>query len=358
MAYIKLLHTDAASTPTPPAGYGLFFWDNTSKVFKIKDDTGSVISVSLSDELFQDAVGNILTDSASVDFTYNDAGDQITAAVLPAGVDHDQLQNFVANKHIDHSAVSISAGAGLTGGGDLTADRTIALPNSGVTADTYGTASSVGVFTVDIFGRITSAVNTGISLLSSAISNFATSVLGTVLTGLSTADDSEVAATDTVLVGIGKLQAQSNVWEELILSADHVNNSNVTLTNLSDLAFSATAGKKYYIEYTLLFSSVAGGTGIGFTVGTSDTAAGQFGGQINIPVSGDGTGHVYGGSISVLGDIVVSSGVGTTDTNYILMGRCIFDCTTSGTVLPQFRSEVNGNNVTVKTGSGVLIREF
>jgi|GEM_PF-1936601 hypothetical protein len=44
-----------------------------------------------------------------------------------SAVDHDALKNFVGNKHIDHSAVSISAGTGLTGGGTLAANRTLSL---------------------------------------------------------------------------------------------------------------------------------------------------------------------------------------------------------------------------------------
>jgi len=42
-------------------------------------------------------------------------------------VDHDATTNFVANEHIDHSAVSINAGFGLAGGGDITATRTLSL---------------------------------------------------------------------------------------------------------------------------------------------------------------------------------------------------------------------------------------
>jgi hypothetical protein len=38
---------------------------------------------------------------------------------------HDNLSGFVANEHIDHSSVSVIAGAGLTGGGTIAADRTI-----------------------------------------------------------------------------------------------------------------------------------------------------------------------------------------------------------------------------------------
>ena len=40
-------------------------------------------------------------------------------------VDHDQTTNFVANEHIDHTTVTITAGSGLTGGGNISATRTI-----------------------------------------------------------------------------------------------------------------------------------------------------------------------------------------------------------------------------------------
>lgn len=40
-------------------------------------------------------------------------------------IDHDSLLNYVANEHLDHTTVSILAGAGLTGGGDISADRTL-----------------------------------------------------------------------------------------------------------------------------------------------------------------------------------------------------------------------------------------
>lgn len=53
-----------------------------------------------------------------------------------AQVDHDQTTNFVTNEHIDHSSVSITAGAGLTGGGDLTSTRTLNIgAGTGVTVN-------------------------------------------------------------------------------------------------------------------------------------------------------------------------------------------------------------------------------
>lgn len=81
------------------------------------------------DERAQDAIGNALVDSASVDFTYDDVANTVTADVLPAGVDHDQLLNFVANEHVDHSTVEIATAAdsGLAGGGDITATRNLTV---------------------------------------------------------------------------------------------------------------------------------------------------------------------------------------------------------------------------------------
>lgn len=103
------------------------------------DDIAEATNLYFTDERAQDAVGTILTDSSSIDFTYNDAGPSITAAVLPGGVDHDQLLNFVANEHIDHSSVQIATAAntsGLTGGGDITATRNLSVDINGTTAET------------------------------------------------------------------------------------------------------------------------------------------------------------------------------------------------------------------------------
>lgn len=56
-----------------------------------------------------------------------------------SNIDHDSLSGFVSNEHIDHSSVSISAGNGLSGGGNLTATRTLSVvANSGIIANTDG----------------------------------------------------------------------------------------------------------------------------------------------------------------------------------------------------------------------------
>lgn len=133
-------------------------------------DFGTIVAAVVSDfaEAAQDAVGAILTDSASIDFTYNDTGAQISAAVIPGGVAHNSLAGLTTgDPHTQYVALatartitaqhsftpasaaapfllganaqgqlvtglradqlnkSVVAGAGLTGGGALTSDRTL-----------------------------------------------------------------------------------------------------------------------------------------------------------------------------------------------------------------------------------------
>lgn len=57
---------------------------------------------------------------------------------------------------------NISAGAGLSGGGDLSADRSISMPNVG-TPNTYGSATQVPQITTDAQGRVSSVTNTPIN---------------------------------------------------------------------------------------------------------------------------------------------------------------------------------------------------
>ncbi len=62
----------------------------------------------------------------------------ISASVIQASqgtIDIHSLSGYVANEHIDHSGVSISAGGILSGGGDITTNRTITLASSDVVHD-------------------------------------------------------------------------------------------------------------------------------------------------------------------------------------------------------------------------------
>lgn len=66
-----------------------------------------------------------------------------------SAIDHDTTLNFVSNKHIDHSSVVLTAGIGLTGGGDITSSRTIDLDVNGLTEDATPDTSADFVMTYD-----------------------------------------------------------------------------------------------------------------------------------------------------------------------------------------------------------------
>lgn len=85
------------------------------------------------------------------------------------------------------NTVTIIAGTGLAGGGNLSSNVTIDMANTAVSPGSYGTASSVGQFTVDQQGRLSSAANVAIDIavanVSGAVSNTTTIIAGTGLTG-------------------------------------------------------------------------------------------------------------------------------------------------------------------------------
>ena len=132
---------------TDPGADRIMFWDESSNFVTwltvstglditgttlTNSDTGSGAVTAHNIAFDHTKLHDILTisDTASVDLGLT--GQLLSATVLPAGVDHNSLNNYDANKHIDHTAVSISTGTGLTGGGDISATRTLSLSHLGI----------------------------------------------------------------------------------------------------------------------------------------------------------------------------------------------------------------------------------
>lgn len=65
-----------------------------------------------------------------------------------------------------YSGVTLTAGVGLSGGGDLTANRTFDIENTGVTAATYGSATKIPVIALNAQGQATSASEVTLSAAS------------------------------------------------------------------------------------------------------------------------------------------------------------------------------------------------
>ena len=235
------------------------------------------------------------------------------------------------------------------------ADHVHTLPDVG-TAGTYGSASQVAVVTTDTKGRITGAVSTAISIVAAAVTDFASAVRSTLLDGLSTTIATTVLATDSVLEAIGKLQGQLNLTRQLRLLNALSSTSNVTLTSISDLAFTVENGKVYRFKAHIVYQSTATTTGLALTLGLTG-ATGELAAQATMANGGDGTGSIYAGHITSSGDVVTATGTAQANTSLLAEIEGTFICTTSGTITPQFRSET-GAQVTVRAGSSILVTEL
>lgn len=106
------------------------------------------------------SIGALSTEAASGFATTTQIVGIANTAQLAAFQDSSQVQALTTSQL---NAISITAGAGLVGGGPLSSSSVIALETTGVSAGTFGTSTSVGQFTVNDKGQITSATNVGIS---------------------------------------------------------------------------------------------------------------------------------------------------------------------------------------------------
>jgi hypothetical protein len=89
-----------ASDPASPVT-GQFWYNTTVNMFRYRNNSTTIdlgAATAYNTENAQDDVGNILVDSATVDFTYNDATPSITAAVLDSPLLQGSNKAFILNQ--------------------------------------------------------------------------------------------------------------------------------------------------------------------------------------------------------------------------------------------------------------------
>ena len=157
---------------------------------------------------------------------------------------------------------------------------------------------------------------------------------------------------------------QDGAWKPMaqplqtgLQSSQLTSSSNSTLTNISGLQFSVVAGHTYRIECHILYRSAAMSTGLALTLAATG-AVGTLAARATMTNVTDGTSALFSGAVTSFGDVATSTAVIAPNVDYFAKIEGIFVCTTGGTIVPQFRSEINGSQVTVQIGSNIVVREF
>lgn len=304
---VSITNTVTAGSAGSATTVPVITYNAQGQLTAVAPTTISIPSTQVSDfvESVQDAMGGALVDSATVDFVYSDVANTQTANVITGAVNHNALLNYVANEHVNHSTVAINAGTGLSGGGDITTSRTLNIADTGVTIGTYGNAAAFPVITVNAQGQITSA--------------------------------------STQPVPGGTLMA--------ITTGALNNSSSATYVNIPELSLTLAANTKYKIRYIIIGRAVAGGTGLTFSLNAGTVAPIIVAGYWETSVNTTGTNRLNFVNLTTNSQF---SGVAAANTDQLVDCEIVLITGgAGGTLVPQFRSEVNGSQVTIQANSFV-----
>jgi hypothetical protein len=199
-----------------------------------------------------------------------------------------------------NAQISYTAGTGL----NESPTYTFNIANTGVTANTYGSASQVPVFAVNAQGQLTSVTNTAIAISAAAVSGLAASAT-TDTTNASnitsgTLPSGRLIGGYSQLTGVGTIN--SGTWQGTTIATAYGGTGQTTYTN-GQILIGNTAG-------SLTKTTITAGSNISVTNGDGSitiAVAGAVGSVSSVDVSGGTTGlTTSGGPITTSGTITLA----------------------------------------------------
>ena len=226
-------------------------WDKTSSAYVAK-----FVSVSLADIVPNDI--KIANWDTAYEFVSKIGGTDTDTVINKWQEVVDFLANISSTTDLSsllaakaNSSVTISAGAGLTGGGNLTENRTLSLA-------TVGTAGTYVKVTTDSYGRVTSGSK---AIAISEVTDLQTTLNAKV-------PNTRKVSTKTPLKGGGALSSDLTLSLEYVSSEFKVNTSgeNVGLLQLNAVPLSKVTGLQTALNSKLETSNIKAGDGLSVSI--------------------------------------------------------------------------------------------
>jgi hypothetical protein len=165
---------DLATTAVTPASYGsatqvaTFTVDAYGRLTTAGNTTIALTDTNISNfnEAAQDAVGSILTDTATIDFTYSDAGNTITADVINASITFAKIQNISTDRLIGRDAAGsgVTTEIAVTNGLQFTGSNSIGHSTTGAGTPTLSGSNVLATLVIDSWGHVTGATTRAFSI--------------------------------------------------------------------------------------------------------------------------------------------------------------------------------------------------
>lgn len=225
------------------------------------------------------------TNKIGITVTNNEAvfGDNANFTVLEAAVDHNALLNFVADKHVAHTGVNLTAGLGISGGGDIAASRTFDFAPSELTANAAPVLTDYCVMDLAAGGprrTLFSALN-GIldhnSLLNYVADRHIAHSGVSIVAGSGITGGGDITTSRTLSLDINGLTVDVPAVGDFIPFFDisGVDNNKVTVANLN-AAFDHNSLLNYVADQHVAHSGVTLTAGNGLTGGGTIAASRTF----------------------------------------------------------------------------------
>lgn len=302
--------------------------------------------------------GSQLTNVAAGSVAYTNITGLPTLVSASSQIDHNSTTNYVANQHVDHSTVSITAGAGLTGGGNITATRTLSVDSGSMlpyySSSIFSTVS--GDITISAGGVASIAANS-VALGTDTTGNYAGEV--TAGTGIVVGGSAGEGTSFSVTLDTGSATFTNGVVKSLPAGTYSSSAQLPAGTVSSSLQFNSLTS-----PFTGSFTGSFTGDGSGLTgIATVLAVTGSDGasittGTVNLKTQAITYSAGEGIDISVAGQTVSIAGEDATSVNKGIASFNATNFTVTGGDVTSNNISINGTNVTLGGTRNITLQQI